>query len=403
MANVLDYASAERRDFVDSPFSAVDALALSLVAYQNMPDIVPSLQQMTTTYGSIGLRIRKFDIRHPYASVQHIVHAPFAGPTLAQLTARLQSHEFVHGNGPTGLSDPQQTKDLFATLAVNPRFRGIRISAFDQRFSVEQQTQFAAETMLLPDGTLAVAFQGTDDSFVGWKEDFNLAFQYPVPAQISAADYVQSIAGLWKGPIILLGHSKGGNLAVYAAMNVPEFVQQRIRRIYSLDGPGFPPEVVSSPAYLNIIGRIEKIIPDSSVVGMILETPEPCTVVQSTQRGILQHLAFSWKVSNGAFEVLPSVSPGSHYFNTSLNEWIRNLSVDQRKKAVNALFSVMASAGADRFSGMLASLPRALPDMIGSFVGLSDEDRRNIMSAVNLLIKSAWTNGRMRRRNSREQ
>ncbi|ERL21183.1 PF11187 domain protein [Streptococcus pyogenes GA06023] len=122
-------------------------------------------------------------------------------------------------------------------------------------------------------GTLVISFRGTDDSLIGWKEDFNMAFQYPVPAQRSASAYLDMVARLWEGPIILVGHSKGGNLAIYAAMNADPKVRKRIQHVYSLDGPGFPPEIVTSPAYRTIQPKVTKIVPSSSIVGMIFRDP----------------------------------------------------------------------------------------------------------------------------------
>jgi hypothetical protein len=404
MGNINDYTREETHDLSERPFNAVDALVLASLAYCDVPDEVPRLSDIMTKYGTLAARARLFDLRHPIASLRTLCKAPFEGPTLAEVNACLvecraepaDSNQPNQPNQPTqidvaGFADPQLTNELYAAAASSPRFAGIRISAYDQRFSAQRQTQFAAETMQLPDGTLAVAFQGTDDSFVGWKEDFNMAFQYPVPAQEAASDYLQSVARVWNGPIMLLGHSKGGNLAVHAAMNAADDIQKRIVRVFSLDGPGFPSEVVTSPRYQAIVPKVEKIVPDSSIVGMILETPEPCVVVRSDQKGIMQHMAFSWQVQDGAFEVLPAIAPSSQYFNTSLNEWLGSLSHEQRQRAVDALFSILAASGTDHFSGVLGSLPKALPEMIGSFAGLSDEDRRNILFAANLLIRSTWS------------
>ena len=394
MGNIIDYVREETRGFAERPFGAVDALVLASLAYRIMPDDVPRLSDITTKYGTFSARARLFDPHHPIASLRMLREAPFDGPTLAKANASLVRQHAIHATSSqadvTGFADPQLTNELYAAVAGSSRFSAIRVSAYDQRFSAQRQTQFAAETMRLPDGTLIIAFQGTDDSFVGWKEDFNMAFQYPVPAQESANDYLQTVAAVWPGPILLLGHSKGGNLAVYAAMNAPDEIQERITRVFSLDGPGFPYEVVTSPIYQAVVPKVEKIVPDSSIVGMILETPEPCVVVRSDQKGIMQHMAFSWQVQDGAFEVLPAIAPSSQYFNTSLNEWLRSLSYEQRQRSVDALFSILAASGTDHFSGVLGSLPKALPEMIGSFAGLSDEDRRNIRFAVNLLIRSTW-------------
>ena len=224
---------------------------------------------------------------------------------------------------------------------------------------------FGADAPFNAVDALVLAFRGTDDSFVGWKEDFNMAFRYPVPAQHAACEYVCAVARLWRGPMVLLGHSKGGNLAVYAAMNAPEPVQRRVTAVYSLDGPGFPSQIVGSDPYRSVMPLIVKIVPDSSIVGMILETPEPMRVVRSDQKGVMQHLTFSWQVSGNDFEYLPQVSPSSQLFNRSLNGWLESLSTEDREHAVDALFSVLRSSHAD---------------------SMSEADRRHLIEAMGLLM-----------------
>ena len=280
-----------------------------------------------------------------------------------------------------GLVDPQVTHDFYHAVASNPRFSDIEMGAFLEQFDGEEQTQFAAVTYLLPSGALVVAYRGTDDSLVGWKEDFNMAFQYPVPAQATAADYLARVAALWKDvPIVLTGHSKGGNLAVYAAMNASDEVKDRVERIYSLD-------------------RIVKIVPDSSVVGMVLETPERCMVVKSDVEGIMQHFAFSWQMHGGEFDKVEDVANSSVTFNKALNGWLSNLSKEQRERAVDALFAVLEASGAGSISAMMAAGPKVIPEMLGTYVGLSVEDRRNLNQALGIMLQAALArNPKVRRR-----
>lgn len=391
MGNIIDYATRETRTFPECPFNAVDALVLAALCYQKPPAIVPSLDEAYERYGTLRNRVTSMDLHHPVSSLRALGRPPFEAPTLGEVARALSPADFALRTGHAGLGDPHLTRTLYAAVSHNPRFANLPVGAYEERYSSEEQTQFAAETFLLPDGMLAIVFRGTDDSFVGWREDFNMAFQYPVPAQTSARDYVRRAARIWDAPISLLGHSKGGNLAVYAGINAPSDVRARIVRMYSLDGPGFPSRIVHSDEYTAMIDRIEKIVPDSSVVGMLLETPEPCTVVKSDQKGILQHLAFSWQVRDTAFELEPGISPGSQYFNTALNSWLTELSRDQRKRAVDALFTILSSGGADHISQIPSTFPKAIPPLIGSFVGLNDEDRRNMLTAFNLLIRASLT------------
>ena len=292
------------------------------------------------------------------------------------------------------------THDFYHAIAANPRFSDIEMGAFLEQFDDGEQTQFAAVTYRLPSGTLVVAFRGTDDSLVGWKEDFNMAFQYPVPAQVTAADYLARVAALWQNvPIVLTGHSKGGNLAVYAAMNAEDDVKDRIERIYSLDGPGFPEAVVNSFEYASVSDRIVKIVPDSSVVGMVLETPERCMVVKSDVEGIMQHFAFSWQMHGGEFDKVEDVANSSVTFNKALNKWLANLSKEQRERAVDALFAVLEASGAGSISAMMAAGPKVIPEMLGTYVGLSGEDRRNLNQALAIMLQAALArNPKVRRK-----
>lgn len=220
--NIIDYARSETRPFgVDAPFNAVDALVLASLVYQDMPACVRTLADVEARSGTFRRRLSSIDVRHPVRSIRHLAAPEFGDATLASVSEALTPDDFHVESGHNGLADPRLTQELYAAIGVNPRFACVRVDASDEHFSEEQQMQFAAVTMLLPGGTLAVAFRGTDDSFVGWKEDFNMAFRYPVPAQHAACEYVCAVARLWRGPMVLLGHSKGGNLAVYAAMNAP--------------------------------------------------------------------------------------------------------------------------------------------------------------------------------------
>ena len=216
-----------------------------------------------------------------------------------------------------------------------------------------------------------------------------MAFQYPVPAQVSAAEYLKKVASLWDGPILLTGHSKGGNLAVYAAMNAEDEIKDRVERIYSLDGPGFPEEVVKSFEYASVSDRIVKIVPDSSVVGMVFETPERCVVVKSDVGGIMQHFAFSWQMHGGEFAKAEDVADSSVVFNKSLNGWLTGLSKEQREHAVDALFSVLEASGAGSISAIVAAGPKVIPEMLGTYVGLSSADRHNINQALVILLQAA--------------
>lgn len=394
--NIIDYVRTRTGSFDERPFNDVDALVLASLAYQTMPDAVPTLTDWEHRYGTAADRWRTLmsdpgtALRHPLNSLRALRHPVFPATTLADAAADLHPQDFNHKAGYTGLADPKLTEALFAAMARNPRFSSIRVGAVDERFSREHQTQFAAMTLLLPDGTLVVSFRGTDTSFVGWKEDFNMAFQYPVPAQQLAADYVTRVARLWQGDLVLLGHSKGGNLAVYAALQAGDDVLPRIRRVYSLDGPGFPADVVAGDRYRAVADRIVKIVPDSSIVGMILDSPEHCVVVKSNEYGPMQHLAFSWQVDRDRFVTVPEVSATSREFKRSLDRMLAGMTPDQCERVVDALFKVLAASDEHGLIGLMEAGPKTIPAMLGAFAGLTDEERQHILEAAGILLKASF-------------
>ncbi|MBT1163981.1 DUF2974 domain-containing protein [Bifidobacterium felsineum] len=410
MSSIIDYAHTEERPFTELPFNEVDALIIATLVYEDVASISPMLmldesQQQAPSGGSFASRLRAFEPKHPVIWLKNLWHPALESVSLAEANQELHrslasaADDKPHEPQVVSVIDPDLTHDLFQTCAHSPRFADVRLGAVVEHINRGEQTQFAAATFQLPDGrnrrnpthkgTLVISFRGTDDSLIGWKEDFNMTFQYPVPAQRAASAYLDTVARLWAGPIILVGHSKGGNLAIYAAMNAEASVQKRIRHVYSLDSPGFPPHVVSSPAYLVIQPKVTKIVPSSSIVGMIFDTPEPCRVVASDSQGIMQHSAYTWQVDGDRFVTESDLSSSSQLFNEELNQWITNLTTEQRERAVDALFTVLGATGANSFSEMMSRFPASLPSMFGAFVGLTPEDRRHLTSALLILLKAS--------------
>ncbi|MBM6700367.1 DUF2974 domain-containing protein [Bifidobacterium pullorum subsp. saeculare] len=396
MGNIADYARGETRGFDSLPFGEVDALVMAELSYEDVPDSVPTLAGLEADYGTPGRRLRHASLRHPLRAARLLRAAPRPSVTLPDVDTALHGDpghaddDAPHPVHALHFVAPATIHDFHQAAAHNPRFSAVTVGAFAERLDEDEQTQFAAITYGLPDGTLVIAFRGTDDSLVGWKEDFNMAFRYPVPAQEAAADYVARVARLWPGaPMILTGHSKGGNLAVYAAMMADNATRGRIRRIYSLDGPGFPESVVVGEAYRRVLPLVVKIMPDSSIVGMLLEMPETCVVVKSDAGGIMQHFAFSWQVEGDRFVRCYGLNPSSQQFNKSLNDWLKALPAGECEHAVDALFSVLGATGATSFAELTAQLPASIPAMLGAVAGLTSDERKHIGEALAILVKAA--------------
>ena len=238
--------------------------------------------------------------------------------------------------------------ELLQEAAHSVRFGQCKLCLYRDRLVPEEETQFAAMTFLLDDGSMMLAFRGTDSTLVGWKEDFNMTFQQTIPSQRLAQQYVQEAAATLDAPIRLAGHSKGGNLAVFAGAKVESAIQQRILEVYNQDGPGFTQEMMTDPGYLAMVPKIQTYVPQSSVIGMLLEHEETFTVIRSKSVGILQHDLYSWEVLGNAFITVGDVTEGSHFLDATIKTWFANMTNQERNQLVDVMFSLLGTGGIDQ-------------------------------------------------------
>ena len=249
-----------------------------------------------------------------------------------------------------GLILPREIITLLVRASKSARFGLTRPFCHVNRVCDQEQKQFSATSFMLPGGDIFVAFRGTDDTLVGWKENFNMSFMHPVPAQIDAVEYLEKIAGLTEGKIYVGGHSKGGNLAVYAAVKANSGVKKRIVAVYNNDGPGFDKDFIESDGYAEMRERIFTLVPQTSVVGMMLEHEERYSVVKSSSAGLLQHNGLSWSVMGGSFIRLDSVDEESRLIDRTLKEWLASISIEDRERFVDELYEVLTSTNAKTLS-----------------------------------------------------
>lgn len=258
--------------------------------------------------------------------------------------------------GDSGYEGPVMIKQNVLKLAVQAaesvRFGEMGVSYCRSIFDEGQEIQFAAITFLLPDGTAFLSFRGTDSTLVGWKENFNMGFINGVPSQLEAADYAAGTARKTERPLRLGGHSKGGNLAVWAAAHLPEEYQSRILGAYSNDGPGFNEEFLQSDGYVRIRDRVFSYVPESSIVGVLLEHDE-YTTIRSFNPTVFQHDPFSWLVRGNHFVYGSSRSFSGRQLDKRVNLWIQGISAEEREKWIEGIYAVltMANGKMDSSSG----------------------------------------------------
>ena len=358
MANILDYLSW-RGDLTlaQSPFNEVDNLILAELSFVNFTGIVPG---------------------------------PGEGegvPLHTAAEAFFRSHE--GGDMGMGVLVPDEIPTLLRKMAECPRFREMKVNCFCDHLDVRKAEQFAAVTVELGDGSIYLSFRGTDDTIAGWKEDFLLGCQPEVPAQKKAVAYVKAVAAQYpRRKLMLGGHSKGGNLAVYGGIFVPLAIQRRISAVWSNDGPGFYGAVLETPQHARLEGRVHSIVPKSSVVGMLLEHEESYTVVDSDQVGLWQHDGFSWQVLGTGFVTLRQVSRQGRRNDLALKEWVRRLPVDQREKFVDGLFEVLTASGATTLTDLKEDGFRAAGAMVRAMKDMEKDTRDALFNAIATLFRS---------------
>lgn len=278
---------------------------------------------------------------------------------------------------------------LFSACAHAPRFAGMVLHGWVSFLDQETEEQFAALTIDTGDGARFLSFRGTDSTLVGWKEDFNMSYQTPVPAQRSAAEYLADALRARSGPLRLGGHSKGGNLAVYAAAHCPARSAGRLLAVYNNDGPGFCAGALEGSDYAAVRGRVHTYVPQSSVVGMLLDHEEDYTVVRSTQLGLFQHDPFSWQVLGPDFMAVEEVTGTSRFVSRTLKEWVASMSPARREQFVDALFQVVGASGAQTTGELTEGGLRAASASLHKLRELDGQTRIMLLHTLVGLVRAA--------------
>lgn len=285
----------------------------------------------------------------------------------------------------------KENRALFEAMRKCVRFRNMKLNCYINIIETQAdfETQFSAVTFLLEDGTMYVAYRGTDETIVGWKEDFNMAFLSPVPGQELAIKYLDMVTERLPRDFYVGGHSKGGNLAVYAAMNCVPQVQDRILKIYSMDGPGFRPEVLEKCDFGKIEERTCKILPHSSLVGMLFEKDIHYRVVESRTFGLAQHNPFTWLVQDGDFVAVSDIYETRRFMDDTLNEWILSLDERSLRTFVDTLFQILSASEADNLIDLTANLKRSMTGIRGAVKELDEDTQKALRQTMKALFEIA--------------
>lgn len=350
MANILNYVCVEGNlTFKEFPFNEVDNLILSEIAYINLDNIY---------YKNISIKTA-IDLY------------------LNENTEKEILKQFSISKNPI---------ILFKKIALSKRFGNLKIINYQNIFSKTIEKQFSAMLFSLSINTCYVAFRGTNGSLIGWKEDLNMSFMQPIPSQIEAVNFVNKNIPLKYTKIYLGGHSKGGNLAIYAGVKCRRLLKFKIQKIYNNDGPGFDDDFINSQDYLKTLSKIETIMPESSIVGLLLEHKEKYKIIESDSSWLWQHDALSWQVYYNHFIEAKCINKVNINFNKGLNDWLKSISKDERALFIDTIFDCLDKSGIKSIDDILKFKVYKIPKLLKNFYQINPETRKMIVSFFKDLI-----------------
>jgi Protein of unknown function (DUF2974). len=350
--NIIDYVANNMQTFEECPFNNVDSLVLSQLSYYNF-EVIDEELIAKEQYKCITIRdLLKAEVMKPFLITPWNV---------------------------------ELSKKFIFNLAASPRFRNIGICSYSNVKNYESEMQFSAITFILDKREIYIALRGTDSSFVGWKENLNMAFMSPVPAQIAAKNYLTEVANCKLGKIRIGGHSKGGNLAIYSAIFASESIKNRLIEVYSHDGPGFPINIVKSKDYINLQHKIDITLPQSSLVGLLLENHTNYKVIKSNRISILQHDPYSWAISDNSFIYVENVKDSAYYMDLALNEWINSLKHEEREEFVNVLYDILNASGSDNFRDLIKNPQISINGILDEIKNMDENTKFHMSKTIKIL------------------
>lgn len=359
MGNIIDYVENKMESLNTNEFNAVDSLVLSVLSYIRFENIVPLLSERKTP-----VRIGELLKAEMFESMFH------------------------------DLWDMESHRRILYAFAASPRFRNTYLNFYTSISDPVLDKQFSAVTFLLEDKTAYIAYRGTDSTFVGWKEDFNMAYMSTVPAQGEGVKYLNAVAKEVPdaNKLRVGGHSKGGNIAVYSAVNCDPSVKKRIDMVYNHDGPGFKDNLFSSPEFLHIKDHIHTTMPEEALIGMLLQHHENYFVIQSSQHGVIQHDPFTWQVEHDDFCYAPKIKGGALIRSKTINEWLNSINDEKRKLFIDALFQLLCKTEYKSFREFSEEWQKGAITMLSTIKNSDPEIRRFVIKTMNELAQLSVKN-----------
>ena len=354
MFDILEYVKNNLISFAKKPLNEVDAMVFSWLTYYRLPKEMYKKNSFEKIY------------------LKDFYNAKYFNNLLFDVF------------------DKEKSKQLLSYVAASPRFRDVEMFYYIEKTSRKVEKQFSAMTFKITKNDYVIAYRGTDHTFVGWKEDLNMSFLKNVPSQIEAKKYLKKIMLRFKGNFYISGHSKGGNLAVYAACFTENEKNRSIKCIYNFDGPNLNKELSVGIKQKGIYKSIKKLVPQSSVVGMCFDNTSNYEIIRSNAIGVLQHSPFSWEVDKSKFKVLKDTAFDSKMFKKGINALINNLSQDELKLFANTVYSIIEETKANTVEELMSNFGKNAKVIFESFKEMDDEQKKLMSKVSDMFIKEAF-------------
>lgn len=358
MKNFLYYAKHFTKSFQEVPFNDVDALILSWVSYFTFPETLNEGDPI------------------PIKDLPDRGMLPFQ---------QMYAQAFL----------PKKSQKLFRYLTENPRFRNIKLFNKIDVFEEKEEESFAAVCIETAPDEIFVSFRGSDTTFLCWKENFKLAYLEEIPSQRDASAYFRDLTAKRPNAHFRLGgHSRGGTLAVYAAVQGATDSQalDRIDGVYCFDGPGICYKLYEGDSYLAIRNRIQKFTPQASFVGKLLDRERDIhRLIRSTGFSVLQHNPFYWKVKET--ELLPAkkYTRTSQKLDVAVHQWIEGLSDDEKKKFIDIIFDALDTLDTHSFTVFFQTVLLQVPPLYRQYKSLGTEDKELFDTVMKKFFRSLAT------------
>ena len=359
MNNIIGYIKKNQKSFEESEFNEIDSLVLSKLSY---------LEIDAVSHKNKALKDLKND------KIQNVFN-----------TIRMS----------------RLNKKFLYFLSISKRFKNVKIKNITKKVNYIKHQYFIAITFELNKQNIYVAFRGTDSELLSWKETFDMMFSDRIPSQEQADKYLRRVTKNFSGNIFVGGHSKGGNLAIYSVLNQDIKTQEKIKKIYSHDGPGICNDLSLSPNYKLIRKKINKTLPQSSIIGLIFEKDKNYTVVKSKKIWFLQHDPYAWIVKKNKFALAKDITNFSKRTSNSIKKWVKSVSAQKRTLFVDTVFFVLSSSKAKSWIELKKSWKKELPNIVNSILNIEEDVAKQVKDMLKLFIKYYKLESKQRKKKKR--